>query len=82
MAVVSIRIDEKTKEMMKRLSYINWSEVIRGAISERILAEETRKRRLNPDWLSEAVEITEKIRRPSPGWSSTEEIRRWREQRK
>ena len=82
MAVISVRVDERTKERMKSFSYINWSEVIRRAIAERILEEETKKRRLNPRGLSEAVEITERVRRPSPGWSSTEEIRRWREQRK
>jgi len=82
MDVVSVRVDSKIRKKMKLLSYINWSEVIRKAILQRILEEERKKRRLDPNALLKAMEITDKIRRPSPGWDSTEEIRRWRARRK
>ena len=82
MSVISIRIDEQTRRKMKLLSHLNWSEVIRQAITQKIKEEENRKRRLNPKMLKEAAEITDKIRKPSPSWSSTEEIRKWRDLRK
>jgi len=82
MTVVSVRLDEETRRKMKLLSHLNWSEVIRQAIVQKILEEENKKRKLDPNILKEAAELTDKIRRPSPGWSSTEEIRKWRELRK
>jgi len=82
MSVISIRIDEQTRRKMKLLSHLNWSEVIRQAIIQKIKEEENRKRRLDPKMLKEAAEITDKIRKPSLSWSSTEEIRKWRELRK
>jgi hypothetical protein len=44
--------------------------------------EENKKRKFDLNKLKEAAEITDKIRKLSPGWSSTEEIRKWRELRK
>ena len=82
MSVVSVRLDEETRRKMKLLSHLNWSEVIRQAIVQKITEEENKKRRLDPKTLKEAAEITDKIRKPSPSWSSTEEIRKWRESRK
>ena len=82
MSVISVRIDEQTRRKMKLLSHLNWSEVIRQAIIQKIKEEENRKRRLDPKMLKEAAEITDKIRKPSPSWSSTEEIRKWRNLRK
>jgi len=82
MSVISVRIDEQTRRKMKLLSHLNWSEVIRQAIIQKIEEEENRKRRLDPKMLKEAAEITDKIRKPSPSWSSTEEIRKWRDLRK
>jgi len=82
MSVVSVRIDEHIRRKMKLLSHLNWSEVIRQAIIQKIKEEENRKRRLDPKMLKEAAEITDKIRKPSPSWSSTEEIRKWRDSRK
>jgi hypothetical protein len=82
MDVVSIRVDKELREKMRLLSYINWSEVIREAVARKILEEASKKRRLDPNLLLEAAKISDSIRRPSPGWDSTEEIRKWREQRK
>jgi len=79
--VVTARVDEETHRRMKRLSQINWSEVIREAIIEKIRNEE-RRRDIDLKKLWEAARITDSIRESSPGWDSTEEIRRWRERRR
>jgi len=80
MDVVSARIDKDTRHRMKRLPHINWSQVIREAIREKIRGEE-RSLHMDPRELREAARITDLVRAPSPGWDSTEEIRRWRERR-
>lgn len=82
MVVVSVRVDEELKRRMNRLPHINWSAVIRQSITERVREEEVKQRRVDPQLLLEAAELTDEIRRPSPGWSSTEEIRKWRQSRK
>jgi len=76
--VVSARIDEETRRRMRRLPQVNWSEVIRGAIAEKI-REEERRREVDPRDLREAAKITDSLRGKSEGWDITEEIRRWRE---
>ena len=74
MAVVSVRVDPETKKKMEAYKHINWSEVIREAIRERLRAEERN--------LARAVIINEKLRKKAPkGWNSTEVIRFWREHR-
>lgn len=78
--IVSARVDDETRRRMRRLPHINWSEVIRGAIVEKI-REEERRRDVDPAELREAAAITDSVRGPAPGWDSTEEIRRWRERR-
>lgn len=82
MEVVSVKVDERTKEKMRRLSHVNWSEAIRKAIQRTIEEEELKERKVDPKDIEEACKISDSIRRPSPGWSSTEEIRKWREQRR
>jgi len=82
MEVVSLKVDKKTRDKMCRLSYINWSEAIRRAIERKIAEEELKERRVDPKDVEEACRITDSIRRPSPGWSSPEEIRKWRERRR
>jgi len=80
--VVSVKVDKKTKRRMRRLAQVNWSETIRMAIEKRAEEEELKERQVDPQELEEAVKIADSIRRPSLGWSSTEEIRKWRERRK
>ena len=63
---------------MKRLPHVNWSEVVRGAIIER-LKEEERRRVIDVSKLHEAAKLTDSVRKKYPGWDSTEEIRAWRE---
>lgn len=93
MEVISAKVDKKTKEKMKRLPDVNWSEVIRKAISNKIREEELRKRTkpVDKNELAEAAKITDMIRakhatasgeKEEEGWSSVEEIRKWRDARK
>jgi len=73
MAVISFRVSEDVKRRMDRLRHINWSEVLRQAILERLEVEESRN-------LARAVLLNERnVIVPEEGWSSVEEIRKWRE---
>ncbi len=78
MDTVSAKIEKETKEKMKKLSYINWSEVIRETLKARIAEEESRRRSLDRDLIREGVKIAAGVRKTVKGWNSTEEIRRWR----
>jgi predicted transcriptional regulator len=83
MEVVSIKVDKKTREKMRRLANINWSETIRRAIDEVIEREEMAERNVDPREIRQGLKIAESIRRPSKkGWDSTAEIRKWRDQRR
>jgi len=74
MAVITVRIDEETKRLMKQIK-INWSEFIRNAIKDKI--EEERRRNL-----AKAILINERLRRKSRGEPRAEEIiRMFREER-
>ena len=79
--VVSARVDEETRRKMRRLRHVNWSEVVREAIQEKIRLED-RKRVRDLAEISEALRLMGLIRRPRVGFDGTEEIRRWRELRR
>lgn len=79
--VVSFRISRELKEKMDRLRHINWSEVVRRAIQEVVAREEARLRGKDVARLKRAVLKSEELSRRVEGWSSVEEIRRWRERR-
>jgi len=79
--VVSFRISEELKRKMDELSYINWSEVVRRAIAEVVAREEARRRGKDLKRVRRAVVRSEALSRRVEGWSSVEEIRRWREGR-
>ena len=78
---MSFRISEELKRKMDELSYINWSEVVRRAIAEVVAREEARRRRKDLERVRRAVVRSEALSRRVEGWSSVEEIRRWREGR-
>jgi len=80
--VVSVKVDKRVKERMRRLANVNWSEIIRQALVAKIAEEEAKARTVDTKSLLEAASLTDGIRRTSRSWSSTEEIRRWREARK
>jgi len=79
--VVSARVDEDTRKRMRRLKHVNWSEVVREAIKQKIIEEESR-RNVDPSEIQEALKLMDIIKSKQPGFNSTEEIRKWREQRK
>jgi len=73
MAIITVRVDEETKRLMREIR-INWSDFIRNAIRDKI--EEERGRNL-----AKAVLINEKLKRKSKGEAKAEEIiRRFREE--
>jgi Arc/MetJ-type ribon-helix-helix transcriptional regulator len=85
MTIVTVRLDERLKSKMKRLRHVNWSEVIRAAIAERIWLEESiaARRSINLDLLQKAITDQDRLRAKSSGvWSGAEEVRKWRELRK
>ncbi len=79
METISAKIEKETKEKMKKLSYINWSEVIREMLNARIEEEESKVRVLDRDLIKEGIRIAKEVRKTSKGWNSTEEIRKWRD---
>ncbi len=82
MEVVSVKVDSDMKERMRRLSHVNWSETIRRAIESTIEEEELKERNVDPRDVREARLMADSIRRPSRGWDSTREIRKWRDRRR
>ena len=79
---MSVRVDGETRKKMRLLSHINWSGVVRRAIAKKIREEEIENRKLSSESLRYASELTDDLRRRSPGWRSEEEIRRWRDLRR
>lgn len=74
MAIITVRVDEETKRMMKQVR-VNWSDFIRSAIKSKI-EEERRKN------LARAILINERLKRKSRGEHRAEEIiRTFREER-
>lgn len=82
MEVVSVKVDKQVKDKMKKLSNVNWSEIIRQALAKKIQEEEAKTRTADRESLLEASKITDALRRASRRWNSTEEIRKWRQARK
>ena len=84
MAIITIRIDEKLKKKMEKLKHINWSEVVRQAISNMIEKESVNSgRKINFERVMSAAKEQDRIRAKTSGsWSGVEEIRKWREPRR
>jgi len=75
LSTITIRIDPEIKRLMKKYSYINWSEVARKAIIKKLKEEEEKN-------IAEALLINEELRRKAPkDWDSTEVIKKWRRQK-
>mgnify|MGYP001100239092 CR=1 FL=1 len=85
MTIVTVRLDERLKAKMRKLRHVNWSEVIRSAVAQRIELEESlaTSRTINMDILRKAMADQDRLREKTSGtWSGAEEIRKWRELRK
>jgi len=81
--MVTVRLDKKLKAKMRRARHVNWSEVIRNAITQRIELEEAQaSRRINMSRLRKAIADQDRLRGKTKGTcSGAEEIRKWRELR-
>jgi predicted transcriptional regulator len=78
MPVITLRVDDQLKRKMEELREVNWSEVARKAIEEKIAQAEL-WHPVNVQLLKEASQDTDSLRRNAKGWDSTSEIRRWRD---
>ncbi len=84
MGVITVRIPEDLKKRMKRLKNVNWSEVVREAILERILVEE---KLVDKDWslIRKAAEEMDELRKMIEArdgkcdYDSAGTIRNWRD---
>ena len=81
--IVSARVDEKLKKEMERHADINWSEVLRQAIENRLALEEQLRKPIDKARALRAMHDMDRLREKlSTGkWSGTEEIRKWRDLR-
>ncbi len=79
MATISVRVPDEMKEKMERYPEINWSEVIRNKLAERLRNELDRN-------LSRALLLSEQVSDEVPGEevkdrNTAEIIREWRTKR-
>ena len=84
MDVVSFKVDSTTKKRMARIRDLNWSEVLREAIRERLEIEERLRSPINRRRALYAARRMDTFRAqvgPSD-FDSTKEIRRWRDLRR
>lgn len=86
MATIAIRVPEELRKQMKKLRRVNWSEVARRAIADRIaleLAQQGKDRAQIIEASREADELFEEARRRygHVSYNSAETIRAWRDAR-
>ena len=80
--IISVRVSKELKMKMKKFSYVNWSEVVRKAIEERIAIEEKKEMRKKA---AEEMDLLRNRLLESYGptdYDSTEVIKLWRRLRK
>ena len=83
MKVVSVKVDDRTKATMESFPEINWSEVIRRKIQDRLEMEERMRRGIDKKRALKAVVGMDEIRGKMSGrWSGAEEVRKWRDLRR
>jgi hypothetical protein len=83
MKVVSVKVDDRTKEIMESFPEINWSEVIRRKIQERIEMEERMRLGIDRKRATKAAAGIDEIRRHMSGrWEGAKEVRKWRDLRR
>jgi len=83
MKVVSIKVEDETKAKMEALSDVNWSDVIRRSIQERIAMEESLRRPFDRrKALRAAASMDALAKRMSGRWNGAKEIRKWRDLRR
>ena len=71
---------EKLKKL-KKLSYINWSDIIRDSVIKKLKKEKSREQVIYREAITEGIEIASTVRKSSFAWNSTAEIRKWRDRK-
>ena len=80
---MSIRVDREIRGRMADMVDVNWSEVVRQALRERIELEEDLRRPLNRKRALRAARALGLLRqRAKSAFDSTEEVRKWRDSRR
>jgi len=79
--VVSVKVDEETKHRMDRLEHLNWSEILRQAITRRLEAEEALRRPIDRARAKQAGRAIDRLRASLPPgtYDVAKEIRKWRD---
>ena len=81
---ITLSINKKLKEYMAGFEEVNWQEVIKSAVINRLNYEKINKinRNKNPDGIKDAVRIQDGLSSKTSGsWSGANEIRKWRDKR-
>lgn len=78
MAVMSTKIPDDLKARVDRFPHINWSEVMRSAILEKLIQEEQKEFYRDSKIIAESIKKMDSLRRKANG-NTTEELRKWRE---
>ncbi len=81
---ITLRIRKKLKHKMRMLKHINWSQLIRDYLEQRVEVEEDRlKTKRDAKRIKNAVKSMDKIARTlqGSGWSGSEEVISWRKRR-
>ena len=83
MELITVKVDDELKKRMSTHAHLNWSEVVRAAVEERLKSEESiLRRKKDRIRLEKAIETADRVREKTTGaWSVTEEIRRWRQRK-
>ncbi len=75
MPVITVRVDSETRDAMRRVHGVNWSEVLRQRIRD-VVKERTRSNKVK------ALLANQELYRKAPkGYDSTKVIRKWRDTR-
>ena len=80
MPIMTTRVDAKIKKEVDSLPHINWSEVMRQAILQKLEEERARRKPRDIERIRSAIQRIDQLRRPCEG-DTTEELRRWRQRR-
>src|SRR5712692_4753707 len=86
MAIITVRLPDKLKKQMQKLRHVNWSQIVRKSIEERVVLEVAQqgKDRIRMREASDKIdELFEgvKQRYGTINYDSSETVRLWREAR-
>lgn len=81
---MSVRVDSSLKQRMAALSDMNWAEVIRRAVQDRLEIEEELRNPIDRRRALHAAQHSDKFRSAlePDNYDTTKEIRKWRDRRK